>query len=159
MNKKNILIIVIAIIIIALVYFFIPQKSEEKMNFKIPNIFAQYMSAQDWEIKVNEFPADIKIENGEIICEETPLESSVNSGTFKKVINGRAYCMKMSAEGAAGSVYTTYDYYTIDNNNLISISVTVRATQCYNYDEPKTTECTTERETFNIDNFIGDIIQ
>ncbi|MDK2949143.1 MAG: translocator protein [Patescibacteria group bacterium] len=156
-NKYFLLLIIILLAILCFLIFPKEANKNEQISFKIPNIFTQYMSAQDWEIEMNN--EEINIKDGEIECNETPLTSSLGSGVYKKVINDRVYCVNMSSEGAAGSVYTKYYYHTLKDNDIISISVTIRATQCYNYDEPQATECITERESFNIDNFISNIIQ
>ncbi|MDD3386324.1 MAG: hypothetical protein PHX92_00055 [Candidatus Pacebacteria bacterium] len=158
-NKKHILYLIFIILLAIFCFLIFPKETDkdEQLNFKIPNIFTQYMSAQDWEIKTNN--QEINIKNGEIECNETPLTSSLGTAVYKKILNNKTYCVSMSSEGAAGSVYKKYDYHTLKDNNVISISVTIRATQCYNYDEPQATECVTERESFNIDNFISNIIQ
>jgi hypothetical protein len=152
-NKYFLLLIIIFLAILCFLIFPKEVNKNEQISFKIPNIFTQYMSAQDWEIEIS------NIKDGEIECNETPLTSSLGAGVYKKVINDRVYCVNFSSEGAAGSVYTKYNYRTLKDNDIVSISVTIRATQCYNYDEPQATECITERESFNVDNFISDIIQ
>ncbi|MDD5760569.1 MAG: hypothetical protein PHF45_00705, partial [Candidatus Pacebacteria bacterium] len=76
----------------------------------------------------------------------------------KNLINDRVYCVKAMSEGAAGSIYTEYNYATVINNNLVIISFVARYPQCPNYDEPRRAECEKERETFNLDLVVDQII-
>ena len=76
-----------------------------------------------------------------------------------KKINGRDYCVTISSEGAAGSIYTTYAYVTKIQDKFVSFSFILLATQCDNFDEPEKSACKSERATFSVDNFIDQIIQ
>ncbi len=135
----------------------------EQINFQIPeNTGAAYISFQDWSIKIiydeNEYPSNLKVVDNKIDCEETQPESSFSSGIDKRVIGDRTYCIERSSEGAAGSVYTTYNYSTIYDGNLLSLGFVARYVQCSNYDDPQKTECIEERETFSLDELVMGIV-
>lgn len=132
-------------------------------HFDIPEeLDAKYISAQDWKVEIYEekdqYPSDFKIIDGGLDCEETPLENSFSERMSKKLINGRIYCVKAMSEGAAGTIYTTYNYATVINNNLVIVSFVARYPQCQNYDEPRKTECENEREIFDLDLVVDQII-
>jgi len=168
--KNKILLILVIVIIASGAYYFTqkdkeePEVFQEQINFQIPeNIATGYTSFQDWRIKViydeTEYPSNFTIVDGQIDCEETPPEGSLPSGINKKVIGDRVYCIERVSEGAAGSVYTTYNYSTIYDNSLVSISFVTRCPNCYNFDDPAQTDCIKERETFDLDALINGIIE
>ncbi|MEA2701581.1 MAG: translocator protein [Candidatus Parcubacteria bacterium] len=74
-------------------------------------------------------------------------------------INGHTYCVFISQEGAAGSIYTNYFYVTEKDNRSITLDLTLQAPQCANYDDPQKTECERERESFNVDDLADRILQ
>lgn len=124
---------------------------------------AKYISSQDWKVEIynkeDNLPLGFEIVAGEVSCEETPLESSFPERVEKKIINDKLYCIRAFSEGAAGSVYTEYDYATIVNNNLVVISFVARYPQCPNYPKPERTECEQERETFNLDLVVDKVLE
>jgi membrane-bound inhibitor of C-type lysozyme len=135
------------------------------MRFKAPeSLEEKYVSLQKWppEIKIlankNYWPSGIEIENGELKCQTTLEESSVSKRFYQQNINGRIYCIRAESEGAAGSVFTDYTYYTIYKNNLVSINFVLRFTNCLHYSKPQSIECSAEREVFDIDNTINKIV-
>jgi hypothetical protein len=129
---------------------------EEKIESNLPDSFeASYISFQNYSsniFKAEEYPKlESWVENGEIECDETPLESSLPLRVNKKEINGQKYCISASSEGAAGSVYTQYTYTTVIGNNVYLIKFVTRYTNCGNYPDKEKMECETERENFNLD--------
>jgi hypothetical protein len=124
---------------------------------------AKYISSQDWKVEIynkeDDLPLGFKIVAGEVDCEETLLESSFPERVQKKIINNKLYCIRAFSEGAAGSVFTEYDYATVINDNLVVISFVARYPQCPNYPDPQRLECEQERETFNLDLVVDQIIQ
>lgn len=134
--------------------------------FKAPeSLEEKYISLQKWppEIKIlvnkKDWPSGIEIENGELKCQTTPEENSFSKRFYQQNINGRIYCIRAETEGAAGSVFTDYTYYTIYKNNLTSINFVLRFTNCLHYSEPQGIECSAEREVFDIDNTINKIVE
>lgn len=125
----------------------------------------KYVSFQKWppEIKIltnkNDCPLGIEIKNGELKCQTSPEESSFSKRFYRQNINGRTYCIRAESEGAAGSVYTDYSYFTIYKRNLLSINFVLRFSNCSHYPEPQRIECVAERETFDIGNTINEIVE
>ena len=138
-------------------------KVKKQPNYQFPKeIDANYISVEDWKVKIVEnesnYPGKFKvIENG-ITCEETPAESSLPNRTYSKVIDNKSYCIEAKSEGAAGTTYTEYAYSTLKDNDLITISFLAKYTSCGNYPEPKRVECEEEREIFNLDQVVSEVV-
>ncbi len=64
------------------------------------------------------------------------------------LLNG--YCIIKSAEGAAGSTYTTYVYTKPYGNKTAKIEFTIQSTQCLNYDEPQKGECIQKQAGYDL---------
>jgi hypothetical protein len=125
-------------------------------NSNLPASFkADYISFQNYGsgiFKVTEYPRlEFWVENGEIECDETPLESSLSPRISKKEVNGQKYCMGASSEEAAGSVYTQYAYTTVIGDNVYLINFVARYTNCNKYPEEEYSKCKIERENFDLD--------
>jgi hypothetical protein len=86
-------------------------------------------------------------------CKEgSALNSDGKQAQFaRKTIGGSLYCVATSAEGAAGSTYTSYEYATTQGDFLTKVSFTLRTPQCMNYDEPEQSACKTDQANFNVD--------
>jgi hypothetical protein len=61
--------------------------------------------------------------------------------------DGITFCRAIESEGAAGSVYSTYQYQA----GIHMIAFTLRFPQCANYDEPNASACRTEQGGLDID--------
>lgn len=132
---------------------------EGNIESNLPDSFkASYISLQNYSsniFKAEEYPKlESWVENGEIECNEAPLESSLPLRISKKEINGQKYCIGASSEGAAGSVYTQYAYTTVIENNVYLVQFVARYPNCSNYPDKERKECETERENFNLDNLV-----
>lgn len=132
---------------------------EGNIESNLPDSFkASYISFQNYSsniFKAEEYPKlESWVENGEIECNETPLESSLPLRISKKEINGQKYCIGASSEGAAGSVYTQYAYTTVIENNVYLVQFVARYPNCSNYPDKERRECEAERENFNLDNLV-----
>lgn len=130
--------------------------AEKDLESNLPNSFkANYVSFQNYTLnifKAEEYPRlESWVENGQIECEETPLESSLALRISKKEINEQKYCIAAFSEGAAGSVYTQYSYTTVIENNVYLINFIARYVDCNNYSNQQKVECKLERENFNLD--------
>jgi hypothetical protein len=78
---------------------------------------------------------------------------------LKKTINGQEYCIKVSSQGAAGSIYKKYTYATARKGKRISVSFTARYTQCGNYGQPKRSECRKERQEYDLDQVVDNFVK
>ena len=110
-----------------------------------------YIHAQEW-------PPRVTSATGTFTC---PADTSTSSPAriTREVINGRTYCMSLESEGAAGSVYSTYAFTTSKDDKLVTVSFTLRAPNCANYDDPQRVACESERASFNINDIIDRIIK
>jgi len=100
-------------------------------------------------IRPFEWPPHIAIENKPLSC----------ASKDRKTIGGQLYCVTAVSEGAAGSTYITYTYATELSGKTVSLNFTLQEVQCLNYDEPKQTECLSERSLFNPDSVASDIMK
>jgi tryptophan-rich sensory protein len=119
-------------------------------------------------IDTAEWPPQVVLLDKPFSCVDLPAEASAQAGggseitphgmNVQRVIGGQTYCVSTEAEGAAGSIYTTYSYAFARDNQTVVLTFTLRATQCANYDEPKKTECENERVAFNADDLARQIV-
>ncbi|MGI5827236.1 MAG: hypothetical protein ACOX0H_02000 [Patescibacteria group bacterium] len=137
---------------------------EKDIESNLPDSFkANYISFQNYSsniFKAEEYPKlESWVENGEIACNETPLESSLPLRISKKEINGHKYCIGASSEEAAGSVYTQYAYTTVIGDNVYSVQFVARYSNCDNYPKEESIKCKTERESFDLDILVDSEIE
>ncbi len=126
--------------------------SKTGISFKYPeNLGTKYISVVDW-------PPKIQVLNQAFSCTEGGALSTQVGQVVKKTIGGKEYCITTEAEGAAGSTYLQYAYAFGFSNKTIKATFTLREVQCANYDDPKKTECETERNTFNIDTVLTEMV-
>jgi len=124
-----------------------------KLSFNYPlKLTTEYTSIVNW-------PPRISISSDPWACPETAPSSSLSERVSRRLIDNRVYCLKALSEGAAGSVFTDYTYITAKENKLVALSFTLRAVQCYNYDDPKKTACERERETFDLDAVVDRMVE
>ena len=123
----------------------------------------EYIGSQNWKINIindeEKYPPKFRITEGQIDCTITSSDSVLLHRTEKRRIDGRIYCIESSSEGAAGTIYTQYAYFTIKNDCLIIVSCVIRYPQCMNYGEPHRAECENECETFDLDKIIVHIVR
>lgn len=132
---------------------------EGNIESNLPDSFkASYISFQNYGsnvFNVEEYPKlESWVENSEIECDETPLESSLPLRISKRQINGQKYCIGASSEGAVGSVYTQYAYTTVIEDNVYLVQFVARYPNCSNYPDKERGECEAERKNFNLDNLV-----
>ncbi len=85
---------------------------------------------------------------------------TVSAGKTELItIEGHEYCLTRSSEGAAGSVYTQYAYTFPRQSDVVTLTFSLRATQCMNYDEPRRSACTREQATFTANKVADQIAQ
>lgn len=112
-----------------------------------------YTTFQDWGVELK------KVNSTYIFtCQESDNYQDPAHTRRSLTLNDRLYCVESSSEGAAGSIYTAYNYTSLINEFLITVKVTVREINCDNYDKPQQTDCKAERKIFNIDKLIDDSI-
>ncbi len=130
---------------------FVSDKNE--FSFLYPKeIGTTYISTEAWPPVVTSTAATT------LICNATG--DGVTAGQKQaKVINNRDYCVTTMSEGAAGSIYTTYNYETLVNEKMFTVTFTLRSVQCMNYDQPKQGECLAEREKFNPDELVAPLVE
>ncbi|MES2930207.1 MAG: hypothetical protein V4665_00265 [Patescibacteria group bacterium] len=133
-----------------------PQKiftdSSTGISFTYPEkLSARYISAQEW-------PPIITVTEGKFSCPTGGSEIETGGTTELKMIEGKNYCVTEASEGAAGSIYTTYDYKALRDDKLVTVHFALRFVQCGNYDDPEMSQCQEERSLFKIDPIAGSIL-
>lgn len=96
-------------------------------------------------------PPEISVSSTPFTCETDDPSAPGAPTVVKKEINGQSYCVHFFSEGAAGSVYTTYTYETVQSDKLVTVTFTLRAVQCMNYAPLQQTECLREQKMFDPD--------
>jgi hypothetical protein len=120
------------------------------VTFQYPALTTAYISGQTW-------PPTVQVKSGPFSCATGGSEIAQGGVTASKTIDGKTYCVTTSSEGAAGSVYTTYDYASEVGGKVVTLSFVLQFVQCANYDEPKKTACEAERLSFSPDGLIAEI--
>lgn len=121
--------------------------STQGTQFSYPSALpTTYVTPQNW-------PPTVEMVAGEFVCEEgdTAGVDGVPMQYVRKTINSTGYCVGITAEGAAGSVYTSYEYTTTKGDFLTKVSFILRTPQCMNYNEPEQGTCKIEQSTFDVD--------
>jgi len=128
--------------------------NDQGLSFQYPKeLSAKYLSAVEW-------PPVIRVEAGTYSCEATPQEASHLSKIISpRLVDNQAYCLSVEHEGAAGSVYSSYIYTIVKNDQLVKVSFTLRYPNCDNYEEGPSQVCASEREAFDIDSIVNRIVQ
>jgi hypothetical protein len=112
---------------------------------------ATYITAVDW-------PPKIQVENHPLACTAAGSTTARAGQTTKKIVNGHTYCVTVTSEGAAGSIYKNYAYATENKGKTYFFTFSIKEVQCANYDEPNKSACEAERASFSIDNIIDTLI-
>lgn len=124
-----------------------------KVSYYYPAIFpTTYTTTVNW-------PPQVSLGNGTFTCNETNPALSVSGRVSEIKIKNQIYCLTALSEGAAGSVYTDYTYTTEKSGKLVTLKFTLRAVQCLNYDNPQQSACLNERESFNLDELVNQIVE
>ena len=123
------------------------------ITFQYPKeILAEHISEAKW-------PPKLIIEDRSFICNPSGNEIQQGGQTEQRLVDNRVYCITKESEGAAGSTYTAYTYEFPKDYQTGVITFTLRFVQCQNYDDPKASECESERSTFDIDGTVDRIVQ
>lgn len=158
--KKLLLAVVLLVLVIAAFYAFNSQPVHETLQldlyegwsqtttngvtFKYPPALATpYVSLTTW-------PPEVSRSTGYGCIEG-------NQNGFKneeKTIRGTTYCVSMISEGAAGSTYVDYEYYSAD----YQMTFTIRFPQCLNYDEAEQESCLLDQTSLDLDTLADRIL-
>ncbi len=123
------------------------------ITFAYPEMLGtKYLSTVDW-------PPTMEVSNESFTCTQAGKEIERAGITERKVINGQTYCVTKVSEGAAGSTYTMYAYKRAVPGGTQIYTFSLKFVQCENYPELQASECTTERNSFDIDAAIDKIIE
>ena len=128
--------------------------SPQGTQFKYPEpLPTKYVTAVEW-------PPTVSMVAGKLVCEQgSAIGSDGETKRFAlRTLDGSDYCVGFSAEGAAGSTYTSYEYSTAQGDYVARVSFTLRTPQCMNYDDPERTVCKTEQALFATDALAVDIL-
>lgn len=129
------------------------EDSTNNLTFKYPETLSTtYITPVDW-------PPIVQVINKSFTCNEAGDETTPGGQTYLVNINGNDYCASKLSEGAAGSTYTLYAYGTELKNKMAFFSFSLKFVQCGNFSEPEKTACEVERNSFDIDTTINQIIQ
>lgn len=101
---------------------------------ELPTIYISAASPEGW-------PPQVLLEGGEYSCAEQDI----------RMVGDREYCIVKTSEGAAGSIYTTYEYITAQGDFVARVTFTLRFPQCANYGEAEQVACEAEQSSFDID--------
>ncbi|MDD2681268.1 MAG: hypothetical protein PHE20_04220 [Patescibacteria group bacterium] len=127
--------------------------TSDGITFQYPKeILSEYISEAQW-------PPKLIIEDRPFICNPSGNEIQQGGQTEQRLVDNRVYCITKESEGVAGSIYTAYTYEFPKDNQTGVITFTLRFVQCQNYDEPKASECESERSAFDIDGTVDRIVQ
>lgn len=112
-------------------------------------LWTTYVSFATW-------PPTVKVQDGPLACTDIGSENTDGS-PGRRTIDGREYCVATVVEGAAGSMYTTYDYSFEEEGKVVTISFSLRRVQCMNYEEATRLICQQEQEMFSVDNMVAEM--
>lgn len=122
------------------------------VTFRYPKTLGKkYISEQEW-------PPKLSISRAAYDCQAGDASSSLPNQTIERQINQRTYCISMTNDAAAGTVYGSYTYTTVWQDKLLAMTFVLRYPQCLNYEEPNQTECVDERQNFDIDGLMDQIV-
>ncbi len=137
-----------------------PTPTTNTSTIEIPDI-STWLTVTNTAITFK-YPA--RIPTTYIRAEVWPPTASVDDGNFScatqaHAVNGRAYCVKETTEGAAGSIYVTYAYTFNKGKQMVTFTFVLKETQCGNYNEPEKAACEAERQALDVDKVVDAIAQ
>ncbi|MDD4444068.1 MAG: hypothetical protein PHP81_03280, partial [Patescibacteria group bacterium] len=115
----------------------------DNYSFVAPSVNLDYASLRDWQVSLIDEKGVLleRVLDGQLVCRETAVDDNPNYSVSRITSDRAQYCLETASEGAAGSVYTEYSFYTLFSGDLIVIKFTAQYPQCYNYDDPEKTDC------------------
>lgn len=132
----------------------------DNYSFVAPSVNLDYASLRDWQVSLIDEKGVLleRVLDGQLVCRETAVDDNPNYSVSRITSDRAQYCLETASEGAAGSVYTEYSFYTLFSGDLIVIKFTAQYPQCYNYDDPEKTDCLAERESFSPQDIADEIL-
>jgi hypothetical protein len=110
-------------------------------------------------IQTTDWPPYITVSSSAFSCTPSGSAESAAGLTSIEVINNREYCVNVQSQGAAGSVYSQYEYSFPTNGETLTLNFTLRYPQCENYSDPQLTACSNEETAFNVDQLADTMAQ
>ncbi len=127
--------------------------SKQAIAYMYPRTLAtKYIATAAWPPKVWAMGEPFKCK-----AELAGVDQS-NEKIKQKIIGGQEYCVITMEDGAAGSTYKSYSYYSLKNGKFISVQFTLRYPECSNYDDPDKTACETELAFLDVDKLVNGIM-
>jgi predicted secreted protein len=144
--------------------FEVKVKNRSQVSFDIPNdLDAEYIYVMNCKVDIFyshvNFPSRFRVADGQVQCKKSTKDNELPIKILKKEIDNRKYCIKVTSEGASGSVYKSYTYATVKSYNLIVFNLTARFSACGNFNEPKRSQCKRERKEFDLDSVVDRVVQ
>ncbi|HEY4483065.1 MAG TPA: hypothetical protein VI953_02720 [Candidatus Paceibacterota bacterium] len=96
-------------------------------------------------VEPTEWPPTLKVRGIPFVCPEP------------RNIDGRAFCVTESKEGAAGSTYTQYVYSFAFAERTAFLTEAFRTPQCDNFSVSTAVECKQEQRDFSVDKFMAEV--
>ena len=124
---------------------------KQNLQFMYPaKLGTSYIVNQEW-------PPAVSVSSTGFSC---AVKSNVNgqATVVQKVIGQNNYCISSTSEGAAGTIYVTYDYATTKNGKLVDLKFTLGYPQCLNYDDPNQTSCLNEQKALDLDGVVNKMV-
>ncbi len=100
------------------------------------------------------WPPQIAISTDAYTCTPGGTEIDETGKTEKRNVNGQEFCKTVQIEGAAGSVYRTYRYQTMQDGAHLVLSFATQSAQCANFPGAEKTTCENEALYFDLDSVI-----
>lgn len=102
--------------------------------------YPQTLSTSYISVTAEGWPPAVVLEGGDYSCAEQDI----------RMVGDREYCAVEASEGAAGSVFRTFEYITEQGDFVARVKFTLQFPQCGNYGEDEQSACETEQATFDI---------
>lgn len=110
-------------------------------------------------VRATEWPPEVMLTVGDLSCDGTATTTDGQRAILEKhKVGDREYCAVISSEGAAGSTYTTYRYWTQQGDFIAHASFTLQYPQCLNYGEEEQDACFADQKGLNVDGLVDRII-
>jgi hypothetical protein len=120
-------------------------------NLYINGKLTEYVHPVEW-------PPKVALSTDKYVCHVSGSTIDAGGLTYEKTVDDQTFCVNAASEGAAGSVYTNYTFKKQLGNKVVSMSFVIRAPQCGNFDEPQATNCNKEKQIFNVDRMMAQIL-
>jgi hypothetical protein len=100
----------------------------------------------------------VYVSEGPFTCTEAGEAEDRAGKTELRNINGSVYCVTESTEGAAGNIYSQYAYAFERDGSVVTLTFSTKTVQCGNFDEQQRRGCEQEKETFDLDLLVDQMV-